>query len=249
MLDVVSLDAPVCLSIHKLHYGVAKFEEAKIECEVDADPADVKFEWEFNNTAAEKLDIFSFTSEGQRSVATYTPKVEMDYGVLYCWAINSVGKMTEPCVFFVIQAGTQIIIVHLVMIMPLASSFQCPVSSITGPPDPPDNCSIANITAHSLTVQCLPGYSGGLDQTFFLEVHSDSNHKRLITKLTSKEYPFFVVHNLPAGNTFELLLYSANSKGKSRLSSINGSTLLAAQYQAGLNEYFQLKHAFLNSVA
>lgn len=127
MLDVVSLDAPVCLSIHKLHYGVAKFEEAKIECEVDADPADVKFEWEFNNTAAEKLDIFSFTSEGQRSVATYTPKVEMDYGVLYCWAINSVGKMTEPCVFFVIQAGTQIIIVHLVMIMPLASSFQCPV--------------------------------------------------------------------------------------------------------------------------
>lgn len=84
---------------------MARFEEAKIECEVDADPVDVRFDWHFNNSAAERLDIFSFEAEGQRSVATYVPKLEVDYGVLYCTATNAIGRMPEPCVFFVIPAG------------------------------------------------------------------------------------------------------------------------------------------------
>ncbi len=103
----------------------------------------------------------------------------------------------------------------------------------SGPPDPPDNCSVTNITAHTLTIECLPGYSGGLDQIFYLEVFS-SNPNRILTNLSSTEYPFFIAHGLPAGYTFRLVLYSTNSKGKSKTISITGSTLLAAQWQSGI---------------
>ena len=97
---------PICKSVQRVHYGVAKHEEAKIECEVDADPNEVIFHWTFNNSADENVDVVSFVSEGKRSVATYTPRVDLDYGRLYCWAQNSAGRQREPCVFFVIQAGT-----------------------------------------------------------------------------------------------------------------------------------------------
>ena len=111
--------------------------------------------------------------------------------------------------------------------------------NLLGPPDPPDNCSLTNITAHTLTIECLPGYSGGLDQIFYLEVFS-ANPNRIIANLSSSEYPFFIAHGLPAGYTFRLVLYSSNSKGKSRSISITGSTLLAAQWKSGLDLVLKL---------
>lgn len=35
----------------------------------------------------------------------YTPKNEREYGTLACWAKNSIGKQTEPCLFQVVPAG------------------------------------------------------------------------------------------------------------------------------------------------
>ena len=35
----------------------------------------------------------------------YTPKNERDFGTLACWAKNSIGKQTEPCLFQVVPAG------------------------------------------------------------------------------------------------------------------------------------------------
>ncbi|CAG2165676.1 unnamed protein product, partial [Oppiella nova] len=196
----------VNLKIHllRVHYGVAKHEEARIECEVDADPIDVTFNWTFNGTSAQSQEAVKFVNDGRKSVATYTPREDVDYGRLYCWAQNSAGKQREPCVFFVIQAG---------------------------PPDPPDNCSLTNITAHTLTIECLPGYSGGLDQIFYLEVFS-ANPNRLLVNLSSTEYPFFTAHGLPAGYAFRLVLYSTNTKGKSKSITITGNTLLAAQWKS-----------------
>ncbi|CAG2121489.1 unnamed protein product, partial [Medioppia subpectinata] len=143
-------------------------------------------------------------TDGKKSVATYTPREDIDYGRIYCWAESSAGKQREPCVFFVIQAG---------------------------PPDPPDNCSLTNITAHTLTIECLPGYSGGLDQIFYLEVFS-ANPNRLLANLSSTEYPFFIAHGLPAGYAFRLILYSTNTKGKSKSITVTGNTLLAAQWKS-----------------
>ena len=37
-------------------YGVAKQEDAKIKCTVDANPPDVEFSWTFNNSA-ESIDV------------------------------------------------------------------------------------------------------------------------------------------------------------------------------------------------
>jgi hypothetical protein len=35
----------------------------------------------------------------------YTSKGERDYGTLACWATNSIGKQTEPCLFQIVPAG------------------------------------------------------------------------------------------------------------------------------------------------
>lgn len=35
----------------------------------------------------------------------YTPKNEREYGTLACWARNSIGKQSEPCLFQVVPAG------------------------------------------------------------------------------------------------------------------------------------------------
>ena len=47
----------------------------------------------------------SFESKDTKSVATYTPKTSLDYGVMYCWAENSIGLQKEPCIFFIIPSG------------------------------------------------------------------------------------------------------------------------------------------------
>ncbi|XP_054168583.1 synaptogenesis protein syg-2-like [Oppia nitens] len=213
--DVVNLKVkypPICKSVQRVYYGVAKQEEARVECEVDADPSDVEFHWAFNNSANDNPDMISFVSEGKKSYATYIPRVDLDYGRLYCWAQNSAGKQREPCVFFVIEAG---------------------------PPTPPDNCSLTNITAHEVTIECLPGYSGGLDQIFYLEVFS-ANPNRLLVNLSSTEYPFFIAKGLPAGYAFRLIVYSSNTKGKSKGVTITGNTLVAAHWQSDNTEDLEI---------
>ena len=105
MFNFYFLDLPKCKLNQKIYYGVAKHETAKIECQVDADPSDVIFSWRFNNTNSQNVDIISFASQGMKSLASYIPKVDMDYGMLLCWAQNRVGKQQEPCTFFIIEAG------------------------------------------------------------------------------------------------------------------------------------------------
>lgn len=39
------------------------------------------------------------------------------------------------------------------------------------------NCSISNQTQHSLELQCIPGYDGGLPQVFLLELIASKSGK------------------------------------------------------------------------
>lgn len=71
---------------------------------------------------------------------------------------------------------------------------------------------------------------------FYLEVFS-ANPNRIYANMSSAEYPFFIAHGLPAGNAFRLVLYSTNTKGKSRSIAMSGSTLLAAHYKQGINHF------------
>jgi hypothetical protein len=125
------------------------------------------------------------------------------FSVLQCWANNSVGHQLAPCSIHVLSARS---------------------------PDPPFNCSVKNTTRNALAFVCSPGYSGGLQQRFHLEVYElikrlvltpnsstvnlpsdslnlsnadDSKHtKKLLFNLTVIEEPSFILNELPEGNRF-----------------------------------------------
>lgn len=100
-------------------------------------------------------------------------------------------------------------------------------------PSHPHNCSLVNKTAHSLTVECSPGYSGGLEQTFFLQVYS-LNPNRLLKNLSNTQQPYFSIDDLPAGYLFKLVIYSSNRKGTSKSIEITGSTTEPSPWKSGM---------------
>ncbi len=65
------------------------------------------------------------SSYGLNSRISYSPKTELDYGNLFCWATNSVGR-GSPCVFTILPIG---------------------------PPDPPAKCRTSNVTYSSFEVR------------------------------------------------------------------------------------------------
>ncbi|XP_067130529.1 protein turtle homolog B-like isoform X2 [Centruroides vittatus] len=195
---------PVCAPGQKIVYGVAKDETARVECEVQAEPPEVSFHWVFNNSF-DKHNIRTFSNDGLKSLATHTPRSMNDYGTLYCYAKNSIGKQTEPCIFTIIPVG---------------------------PPEPVRNCSVANVTSESLLVECDAGHSGGLRQYFYIEVHN-SAAGRLEGNVTNLEVPMFHISNLPSATAFILVIYAANAKGKSDSVTLRTKTLVASQNNSG----------------
>lgn len=84
-----------------LHYPV------QIPCEVEADPDDVDFRWEFNSSSG-NLELVPTYTSGTKSLVNYIPRSESDFGTLQCWGRNSVGQQRIPCLFFVVPAGKNI---------------------------------------------------------------------------------------------------------------------------------------------
>lgn len=52
------------------------------------------------------MDQSLFSSRGTDSILRYSPKSELEFGVVACWASNSVGDQKDPCLFHVVPAGT-----------------------------------------------------------------------------------------------------------------------------------------------
>ncbi|KAG8191276.1 hypothetical protein JTE90_003287 [Oedothorax gibbosus] len=197
--------SPVCQMGQKIVYGVAKGEPARVECSVDAEPSDVSFRWNFNNSI-EQHDVLSFTSSGPASVATYIPRSRPEFGKLYCWAKNSVGDQQVPCIFNVIPAG---------------------------PPDQVKNCSITNYTSDSLRIECEEGYDGGLQQKFYLEVYNEA--QEYLEKNLTRIEPVFYVADIPPSTEYILVIYAANMKGRSSSVVIKGSTDAAPRSEQGFS--------------
>ena len=88
-------------------YGVGKGEMVDVYCDVVANPGSLKFVWSFNNSAdfirvpESRVNVVN----GSRSMLTYTPLNNKDYGTLMCSARNQVGRQRMPCVFHIILAG------------------------------------------------------------------------------------------------------------------------------------------------
>ncbi|XP_024080575.1 B-cell receptor CD22-like isoform X2 [Cimex lectularius] len=192
---------PVCREDQKHVFGVARNEDARVMCEVDAFPPPDDFKWSFNNSA-ESVEISpsKYHNSLQLSLSTlsYTPRTEMDYGTVMCWASNTAGPQRTPCVFHIIPAGR---------------------------PDTPFNCSVMNYSASSLDVDCIEAFDGGQPQRFQLQIF-DGVTNTLIANKTSRRASFYV-GDLPSGSFFKMSLYAFNSKGRSESVNIEGRTIKA----------------------
>ncbi|XP_046751044.1 synaptogenesis protein syg-2-like [Diprion similis] len=198
---------PLCLPDQKLVYGVARHEEARVICRVEAYPAPHSFRWAFNNTE-EMVDVpqarFKNSTRRTQSILTYRPVTEMDYGMVLCWASNTAGIQKNACMFHIIPAQK---------------------------PESPYNCTLTNQTTDSLSVECTAGFDGGQQQYFFLEVF-DQHTAVLQANRTSKDAAFTVA-GLEPGKVLKMVLYAANSKGRSKETLLEGFTLKVAEKQTG----------------
>ncbi|KAJ8674361.1 hypothetical protein QAD02_005623 [Eretmocerus hayati] len=201
--------APICKSKEVSIIGASLEESVRVRCEVEADPAEVDFVWEFNNSG-ENFEVAPARVDGINGTTSellYTPMTDRDYGALTCWGKNPIGKQVTPCVYQIIPAVK---------------------------PSPLTNCTTRltlNHSAESLEVDCVPGYDGGLRQEFRLEAFDVSSGK-LRLNLTA-ELPVFriaVGDLLPATHLY-LTAYAFNAKGRSEVSLIEDIILGEADKQ------------------
>ncbi|XP_050354985.1 hemicentin-2-like [Nymphalis io] len=190
--------APVCAQHTPLVIGARLDEPLRVRCTVSADPADVAFYWQFNNSG-ESFQVSParyVTTGGTISELRYRAASERDYGALLCRASNSVGRQKKPCVFQIVPAAR---------------------------PSPPRNCTAKRTVKKDetfLTVRCLAGYDGGLSQHFVLEIVGDTS--KILVNTTAGKSDFHTVwlnvswSELEALSEDEMLTVSArNSKGVS----------------------------------
>nr|XP_045589849.1 nephrin-like [Procambarus clarkii] len=189
-LNITIKYAPRC-SVSPSLRGVGLLEPLNVSCQVDANPPDVTFSWTFNNSVrreqSEQVNSKRYKTEGLQSVLFYTPMSERDYGTLLCYASNTVGVQKTPCSFTVISAGAP--------------------EEVTG-------CSIDNITSHSSTVLCTPGFNGGLPQLFLLQVWKENTPRadELVVNITLTQ-PEFLVRLLEPGHHYRAEVIAHNARG------------------------------------
>jgi len=119
---------PVCRTSIQKVFEANKLQTVRIPCHMASNPRQgLKFSWSFNNSI-NSMDIPTgqVNSSGLSSFISYSPKTELDYGTMFCWATNSVGRGT-PCVFTILPIG---------------------------PPEPPSKCRTSNVTYSSFEISC-----------------------------------------------------------------------------------------------
>lgn len=201
--------APVCKNDDVTVVGASLDEALRVRCHVTADPGDVTFVWQFNNSG-ESFELEQSrigTGNGSTSDLSYTPKSERDYGSLACWGRNAIGRQAEPCIFQIVPAAK---------------------------PGPLRNCTLraaTNQSTDALEVECVAGYDGGLPQRFVLEAY-ESRTMRLRLNVTSDSPLFRLDLNdlLPAHTpTLHIVLYASNPKGRSEVAMLEDIALKDAE--------------------
>lgn len=204
--------APVCKQGENINISAARNEEIRVRCEVEAHPTEVTFHWTLNGSGRLVEEGRVITKlEGLRSTLVYSPRGPRDFGILNCWAANEMGEQQTPCAFLVSPAG---------------------------PPDPAQNCSVVEQAETSLVVTCVPGYDGGLPQTFGCEVIHSVTRQLLLTVTNSS--PVFHVTNLPSGAPFLLFVYASNERGRSNAVMTMANTLDANDTTHEIDDHLML---------
>ena len=159
-----------------------------IPCVVSAHPQVVRFKWIFNSTKEFKeLPQSQHKFAGSKSELPYQPKTHDDYGLLTCLSKNEVGSQKSPCIFKIVEAAI---------------------------PDPVWNCTLHNKT-DSVVVSCAYGPTGGLPQTFHMELHTGKKLQNQYN-ISNPTKPWFEIKNLIPNRRFSAIIYSENTVGKSK---------------------------------
>ena len=87
-------------------------------------------------------------------------------------------------------------------------------------------------TTELLQVECQPGFDGGLDQVFVLEV-VDGVSLTLLANVSSIS-PHFTVTGLNPGREIKLIIFAENGNGKSSSVTLDVFTTKVAQLQVGM---------------
>ncbi|XP_029346089.1 hemicentin-1 [Acyrthosiphon pisum] len=204
--------APGCRTDRVMVIGASRGESMDVPCEVDADPPAKGFRWKFNNSG-ETIEIGPerYISNGTASVLRYTPVADLDYGTLSCWAMNGVGHQSVPCLFQMVAAGK---------------------------PQSVHNCTVRNNTNGAVDVQCEPGYDGGLQQVFVLEVFAENldsqvDGEALYRNMTDRTSPRFSLGKVALGVLYTARMYAVNAKGKSTAVTLPRFSFPSSENQMG----------------
>ena len=181
----LTLDKPVCSSSNQARkFQVGLNSQVEIVCEVESNPdTELTFHWVFN-TSQEMIDIQQdqMRANGTTSTVDYIPRTEMDYGNLLCWAENSVGLQTSPCVFQLVPAP---------------------------PPLPVINCSASEHAMTSVSVDCETQRTAEtVRMTFVMELWRTED-MTLVRNLTA-EAGHWSLRGLEPGQEFRATVFTFN---------------------------------------
>lgn len=182
---------PTCAEDQHTSYGVGTMEEILVSCHVDSYPVPIDFRWAMNTSSGLRdVPLALSSSSGRSSVVRYTPLTQQDFGELLCWAVNGVGSQKEACVFRVEPAAK-----------PEA------VSSCVAERN-------ASMPSSYVVLSCLPGWDGGLNQSFVLEVRQEAKEE-LLEDFRDAPEPQFFVRGLLKDVHYLLTVRAENARGPS----------------------------------
>lgn len=95
---------PTCRSSEPKIYGISPVEVLNVTCDFEADPRDTHIRWSLNTSQGIQV-LTNWTKGGPRSIFSYSTKTDKGYGILMCWAKNSIGTQKMPCNIKVVPAG------------------------------------------------------------------------------------------------------------------------------------------------
>jgi hypothetical protein len=110
----IFLAFPTCANAElQTSVQVARYEATKLTCLYHSSTqGPLEFKWSLNSSK-DFVDFpkSQFTTEGDKSVLSFSAKTDMDYGNVACIGIDSVGRAVKPCTFNVVPKGNYFLVI------------------------------------------------------------------------------------------------------------------------------------------
>ena len=100
-------------------------------------------------------------------------------------------------------------------------------------PGPLVDCSMSNISDHSLSLSCIPGSSGG-SPVLFLSHLLLTDSKEFVANISNSVSPEFVFSGLKLGTSYTAVSLAVNDMGRGPAVTTRGTTLKLAEKRTAL---------------